>query len=49
MLRTGLVTDAPYVLVCLPPPPPGDWVMNARLVYDFGRGHGDFYWRLVVE
>ena len=49
MLRAGSATDAPYVVVCLPPPPAGDWVMNARLVYDLGRGHGDFYWRLIVQ
>ena len=28
MLRSGEATDAPFVLVCLPPPPPGDWVMQ---------------------
>ncbi|MEO5986683.1 MAG: hypothetical protein ABIW50_08205 [Candidatus Limnocylindria bacterium] len=49
MLRSGSTADAPFAVVCIPPPPLGDWVMNARLAYDLGRGYGDFYWHLVVQ
>lgn len=36
--------DGPTTKVCFVAPEPGDWMIRARLDYNNGRGHGNFFW-----
>jgi hypothetical protein len=38
----------PSTAVCFSAPPPGDWMIQARLEYVNGQGNANFFWHLKI-
>ena len=50
ILADSVVTrDGPTTGICFSMPAGGDWMIQARFDYVGARGHGNFFWHLMVE
>jgi len=46
---SAVTRDGPTTGICFSMPAGGDWMIQARFDYVGARGHGNFFWHLMVE